>query len=123
MGGPDYYDNFYDIRNDYRQTEVALDYNAPYQSLLAYQISIGASDPPYVNITQDRPNILSGDDSFAGWKIAVIVVSILLALVLVALAFWWRKRKQRKNDANKGVFVDNSKELDEAYVGSQTVRV
>jgi len=123
VGGPDYYDNFYDIRNDYRQTEVALDYNAPYQSLLAYQISIGASDPPYVNITQDRPNILSGDNSFAGWKIAVIVVSILLALVLGALAFCWRERKQRKNDANKGVFVDNSKELDEAYVGSQTVRV
>ncbi|GAN02094.1 glycoside hydrolase family 9 protein [Mucor ambiguus] len=123
VGGPDYYDNFYDIRNDYRQTEVALDYNAPYQSLLAYQISIGALDPPYVNITQDRPNIISGDDSFAGWKIAVIVVSILLFLALVALAFWWRKRKQRAKNANKDVFVDNLKEGDEAFVTSPTVKV
>lgn len=118
MGGPDYYDNFYDIRNDYRQTEVALDYNAPYQSLLAYQISIDASDPPYVNITQDRPNIISESESFAGWKIAVIVVAIVVALVLIALAFWWRKRKQRANGIKKETFID-----DEAFMGGQTVKV
>lgn len=118
MGGPDYYDNFYDIRNDYRQTEVALDYNAPYQSLLAYQISIDASDPPYVDITQDRPNIISESESFAGWKIAVIVVAIVVALVLIALAFWWRKRKQRANGIKKETFID-----DEAFMGGQTVKV
>jgi endoglucanase len=123
VGGPDYYDNFYDIRNDYRQTEVALDYNAPYQSLLAYQISIDASDPPYVNITQDRPNIISEDESFAGWKIAVIVVAIILALTLIALAFWWRKRKQRANNSRKEKSIDNQKN-DEAFVGGeQTVEV
>jgi endoglucanase len=96
VGGPDYYDNFYDIRSDYRQTEVALDYNAPYQSLLAYQISINAADPPYVNITQDRPNILADEanEPFAAWKIALIVVFIALALVGSAFAFWWWKRRK-----------------------------
>jgi endoglucanase len=99
VGGPDYYDNFYDIRDDYRQTEVALDYNAPYQSLLAYQISVNAADPPYVNITQDRPIIIAVEEEpFAAWKIAVIVVVIVLALVGSALAFWrWKRRRNNQN--------------------------
>lgn len=96
VGGPDENDNFYDIRNDYRQTEVAIDYNAPFQSLMAYQISIGAIDPPYVNITQDRPILIEEPTPLEGWKIAVIVLSILFALVLLGFVIYWRKNKKKQ---------------------------
>jgi endoglucanase len=35
VGGPDSEDNFKDDRNDYIQNEVALDYNAAFQGLMA----------------------------------------------------------------------------------------
>ncbi|KAG1246824.1 hypothetical protein G6F68_014466 [Rhizopus microsporus] len=40
VGGPDSSDMFYDERNDWSQTEVALDYNAPFQGLIAYQLNL-----------------------------------------------------------------------------------
>ncbi|CAG8575806.1 1739_t:CDS:2, partial [Racocetra fulgida] len=50
VGGPDKNDRFSDSRSDYAQTEVALDYNAPFQSLMAYQMINSRSDPYYVNV-------------------------------------------------------------------------
>ncbi|RIA96962.1 Glycoside Hydrolase Family 9 protein, partial [Glomus cerebriforme] len=50
VGGPDKHDDFTDQRPDYVQTEVALDYNAPFQNIMAYQV-INAKDIPfYVNL-------------------------------------------------------------------------
>ncbi|KAI8097998.1 Six-hairpin glycosidase-like protein [Gilbertella persicaria] len=98
VGGPDYYDNFYDIRSDYKQTEVALDYNAPFQSLIAYQISINAIDPSYVNTTQDRPDILSKEPALKGWEVVIIVVVIVVVLVALAIGFWWYKKKKRSKE-------------------------
>ena len=104
VGGPDIYDNFYDIRNDYTQTEVAIDYNAPYQSLMAYQISIHAQDPPYVNITQDRPILIPEPASLEGWKIAVIVLSIVFALLLAGFVLYWRRKKRQEMHAGDKEF-------------------
>ncbi|KAI9253267.1 Six-hairpin glycosidase-like protein [Helicostylum pulchrum] len=104
VGGPDDQDNFYDIRNDYLQTEVAIDYNAPFQSLMAYQISIQAADPPYVTITEDRPVLIPEDVKFEGWKIAVIVVSIVFAILVVGFVIYWRKQNQKKKNANDTLF-------------------
>ncbi|KAG2174774.1 hypothetical protein INT43_005836 [Umbelopsis isabellina] len=89
VGGPDQSDNFYDVRNDWQQSEVALDYNAPFQGLVAYQLVTNASDPPYTTITQPRPAIKK---PFPKWAIAIIV--ILLVLLLIALALLWWKRKR-----------------------------
>ena len=36
VGGPDSNDNYNDARNDYVSNEVALDYNAGFQSVIAY---------------------------------------------------------------------------------------
>ncbi|CAG8735225.1 15667_t:CDS:2, partial [Racocetra persica] len=47
VGGPDKNDQFSDSRTDYAQTEVAMDYNAPFQSLMAYQMINSHSDPYY----------------------------------------------------------------------------
>ena len=40
VGGPDQWDNWNDDRHDYRANEVAVDYNAGFQSALAALISL-----------------------------------------------------------------------------------
>lgn len=90
VGGPDKSDKFYDIRDDYQQTEVALDYNAPFQGLVAYQLSTNASDPPYVTITQPRPYV-TRSKKMAGWLIAVIVIVVLFVVALTAYICWWKR--------------------------------
>lgn len=90
VGGPNEKDLFYDIRDDWTQTEVALDYNAPFQGLVAYQLVYNASDPPYVTITQPRPEIHESY-VFPGWLIAVIVIVIVFALALITYILWWKR--------------------------------
>ncbi|KDQ06638.1 glycoside hydrolase family 9 protein [Botryobasidium botryosum FD-172 SS1] len=45
VGGPDEHDNFYDLRSDWAQSEVALDYNAPVLTLAAMGVTNFADDP------------------------------------------------------------------------------
>ncbi|KAG0165755.1 hypothetical protein DFQ28_008331 [Apophysomyces sp. BC1034] len=92
VGGPDQDDKFYDIRDDYDQTEVALDYNAPFQGLIAYQLSVNAADPPYASITQPRPSV-SRSYQMEKWLIAVIVIVIIFVLAAIGYFFWWRRRR------------------------------
>jgi endoglucanase len=100
VGGPDKEDKFYDIRDDYDQTEVALDYNAPFQGLVAYQLSANAADPPYVSITQPRP-VVSRSSKMAGWLIAVIVIVVLFILAITGYICWW-KRDRIFNKSRRG---------------------
>ncbi|KAI8989993.1 Six-hairpin glycosidase-like protein [Pilobolus umbonatus] len=93
VGGPDEEDKFYDRRTDYNQTEVALDYNAPFQGLVAYQLITDARDPPFVTITSLRPDVFALAPT-PGWLIAVIVILVLLILFLLAY-FCWHKRGYR----------------------------
>ncbi|CAO3571683.1 unnamed protein product [Mortierella alpina] len=51
VGGPDVKDQFLDLRDGWRHTEVALDYNAPFTALMAYQVMTSQDPPPYVTIT------------------------------------------------------------------------
>ncbi|CAG8493287.1 5349_t:CDS:2 [Scutellospora calospora] len=55
VGGPDQNDQYSDSRRDYIQSEVALDYNAAFQGLMAYQTINSHSDPYYVNVPPGRP--------------------------------------------------------------------
>ncbi|KAI8089409.1 Six-hairpin glycosidase-like protein [Halteromyces radiatus] len=95
VGGPNKDDIFYDERNDWSQTEVALDYNAPFQGLMAYQISTNASDPPYVSITDPRPYV-SRSHGLAGWLIAVIVIVILFILAGIGYFAWLKREALRR---------------------------
>jgi endoglucanase len=47
IGGPDKVDRFFDIRSDWPQTEVALDYNAPMLTLAAMHALADRTDPYY----------------------------------------------------------------------------
>lgn len=92
VGGPDEEDKFYDERDDWAQTEVALDYNAPFQGLVAYQLSQDSvSDPPYVNITQPRPYV-TRSTGLEKWLVAVIVIVVVFVVAGVFYICWWKRR-------------------------------
>ncbi|KAF8529080.1 glycoside hydrolase family 9 protein [Hysterangium stoloniferum] len=50
VGGPDSHDRYFDIRSDWPQTEVALDYVAPMLTLAAYNVLTNNQDPFYTSL-------------------------------------------------------------------------
>ena len=46
VGGPDQTDRFYDDRGNYKQSEVALDFNAGFQGAMAAQLHLEMEPPP-----------------------------------------------------------------------------
>ncbi|CAO3594135.1 unnamed protein product [Absidia cylindrospora] len=96
VGGPNKDDIFYDERSDWKQTEVALDYNAPFQGLVAYQISTNAADPPYVTITSPRPAVYRSF-IFPGWLLGAIIVVVVFILAGIGYYLWLKRHvlKQR----------------------------
>jgi endoglucanase len=103
VGGPDKSDKFFDERNDWAQTEVALDYNAPFQGLMAYSLSSNSADPPYVTITQPRPTVTrTSTTAMPGWLIAVIVIVVLFVVTLTAYICWWKRGFGLCKGRNKG---------------------
>ncbi|KAF0386839.1 Six-hairpin glycosidase [Gigaspora margarita] len=102
VGGPDKSDQFDDLRTDYSETEPALDYNAAFQGLMAYQMINSHSDPYYVNVPPGRPA-----RKISSIVIIFIVILCLLLLIIVAILYWkrkkivewWKRRRQlRSND-------------------------
>lgn len=107
VGGPDFDDNFWDRRSDWVQNEVALDYNAPFLTLVAYTISnssLATQDPWYTSVSAGsyekvRPKgdpcdaaIKSGCTARGlgqGSKIAMGVVITIVGLVLFGFAGYW----------------------------------
>ncbi|KAL1917249.1 uncharacterized protein VTP21DRAFT_4905 [Calcarisporiella thermophila] len=88
VGGPGSDGWFDDERTNYDQSETALDYNAPFQSLLAYQLQTTSEPPYYVYVTEPRPK----RGGLPTWAIVVIVLVVLL-LVVGCCWFWiYRKR-------------------------------
>ncbi|CAE7198105.1 unnamed protein product [Rhizoctonia solani] len=111
IGGPDKSDRYYDIRDDWPQTEVALDYNAPLLTLAAAS-AMTESDDPYYTRLQDgayasvKPSGTPCDAMYPcggygglsrGAKIAIaVVVTVVGVFILLALLYLFMVRK-RKN--------------------------
>lgn len=87
VGGPAQDDSFDDIRNDYSEAEVALDYNAPFQGLIAYQVMHATQNPPYVNITLSRPARPPPSGRLPLWEIVLIIVVVLVVVGAAVVAF------------------------------------
>lgn len=98
MGGPSQNDSFTDKRLDWSQTEVALDYNAPYQNVLAYQVMFSSEDPFYIKKdTNGAVPSVSRGSGLAPWQFAlVIILPTLTVLGVIAGIFIWYKYKQRQ---------------------------
>ncbi|ORX78850.1 glycoside hydrolase [Basidiobolus meristosporus CBS 931.73] len=106
VGGPNKDDEFYDERSDWQQSEVALDYNAPFQGLMARQVMFATSDPPYTTLPYmprpTRPN-KSKTALIIGLTItAVIVVVCAIAIYLLRhrISSWWKSRRSIKNETS-----------------------
>ena len=108
VGGPSAQDLFYDLRSDWVENEVALDYNAPLLTLAAHALAAGAGDDPWYTQVQPgayaavKPSGAPCDAAVdtgckngpghlsTGAKIAIAVVVTVVGLVLIGLAaYWW----------------------------------
>ncbi|GLB33668.1 putative endoglucanase [Lyophyllum shimeji] len=102
IGGPDKHDNYYDIRSDWPETEVALDYNAPVLTLAAMHAFNDSNDPFYTSLEvgaydKVRPQGRPCDPVFPdacgqlskGGKIAVGVAVGVVGLIVFGLVAWY----------------------------------
>ncbi|KAF8264958.1 glycoside hydrolase family 9 protein [Lactarius quietus] len=108
VGGPDDKDNFYDIRSDWPETEVALDYNAPMLTLAAMRVLNDTADPYFTRLqagayAANKPNGKPCDHAFSchsglskGAKIALgVVLSIVGSAIITAAAYIYRRRRNK----------------------------
>ncbi|CDO74619.1 Glycoside Hydrolase Family 9 protein [Trametes cinnabarina] len=113
VGGPDEHDRFWDLRSDWVENEVALDYTAPLLTLAAQALVRGAGDPYYTQVKAGayddvRPSGFPCDAAIqtgckrsglsTGGKIAVGVVVSVVGVIIIALgAYWvWRARRNSR---------------------------
>ncbi|KZT20773.1 glycoside hydrolase family 9 protein [Neolentinus lepideus HHB14362 ss-1] len=99
VGGPDSHDKFWDIRSDWPETEVALDYNAPLLTLAAAHVMNDTSDPYYTTLqvgAYSKPKYHPCDAVFSctpslstGAKIAMGVCLGATGLVIAGLTGYW----------------------------------
>ncbi|KAG2058833.1 glycoside hydrolase family 9 protein [Suillus hirtellus] len=104
IGGPDKYDRFFDIRADWPETEVALDYNAPMLTLAAMHVLNDSADPFYTSLKagaydSKKPQGMPCDDAYTdgcsgpqlsqGRKIVLGVIPGLTGLSIFSLLVWW----------------------------------
>ncbi|KAJ7667863.1 glycoside hydrolase family 9 protein [Mycena polygramma] len=104
VGGPDKHGNFFDIRSDWPETEVALDYNAPMLTLAAMHVLNDTKDPFYTSLQagayakvrpSGRPCDAAISDGCSGPKlpkkalIALVVILSVVGAVIIGLTFWY----------------------------------
>ncbi|KAH8106069.1 family 9 glycosyl hydrolase [Cristinia sonorae] len=107
VGGPDKDDKYWDMRSDWVQSEVALDYNAPLLSLVAYTIAnetMASQDPWYTRLEvgsyqKVRPKGYPCDAAVRqgcknrGFsrtgKIVMAVIVTVVGLIVVGMGSYW----------------------------------
>ncbi|KAL1921026.1 uncharacterized protein VTP21DRAFT_11661 [Calcarisporiella thermophila] len=89
VGGPGEDGWYDDDRENDRQSEVACDYNAAYQGVLAYQALTNPNPPYYASVTLGPRPTRRG---LPTWAIALIVVLVLLVVFGCAGFFLYRMR-------------------------------
>ncbi|GAN09646.1 glycoside hydrolase family 9 protein [Mucor ambiguus] len=112
-GGPSRNDSFADVRLDWSQTEVALDYNAPYQNILAYQVMFHAEDPfymmtdktssPYVDQLENKANLPAW-----GFALAIVLPTLVLLGVSVSAFILFRRRQNDRKAQEEAIYAIHS---------------
>jgi len=115
VGGPDIRDRFYDMRSDWPQTEVALDYNAPMLTLAVMHVLSDTNDPFYTSLKAGahekvKPDGMPCDAAITegckgpsisrNGKIAMGVVLSVVCLFVLGLTAYWITLAQRNRRAN-----------------------
>ena len=105
VGGPDEQDRYFDLRGDWVQSEVALDYNAPLLSLVAATIANrteAVREPVFVSIEEGSVVTPKGGPCDAayktgcgihpfskGGKIGLAVVVTVVSVAVLGLGTYW----------------------------------
>lgn len=104
VGGPDKNDLFWDMRSDWVQNEVGLDYVAPMVTLAVQALVNGTGDPWYTKLEvgsydERRPKgqpcdaaVSTGCSTGKNWRVGRIVMASILSavgLVVVSLLSYW----------------------------------
>ncbi|KAG0939102.1 hypothetical protein G6F57_006444 [Rhizopus arrhizus] len=114
VGGPAKNDSFADQRLDWAQTEVALDYNACYQSILAYQVMYNPNGPFY-EIPSEVTSRSGGNNTlkaytFPKWALIItILLPILFLILLGALAFLFIRHRRRQSHVDQASTIAQDK--------------
>ncbi|KAG5637007.1 hypothetical protein H0H81_006107 [Sphagnurus paluster] len=82
IGGPDNRDRYFDIRSDWPETEVALDYNAPMLTLAAMH-ALNDTDDPFFTSLEVGPTLSKGA------KIAIGIIVTVVGILIIALIVWY----------------------------------
>ncbi|KAK7695540.1 hypothetical protein QCA50_000176 [Cerrena zonata] len=105
VGGPDVNDRYFDLRGDWVQSEVALDYNAPLLTLVAATIANQTEalrEPAFVNVEEGSVVTPKGGPCDAayktgcgihpfskGGKIALAVVITVVGVAVLGMGTYW----------------------------------
>jgi len=110
VGGPDQRDRYYDIRDDWPQTEIAIDYNAPLLTLAAMNVMNDTADPFYTSLQagaydSKKPSghpcdpVYSCSPSLSsGGKIAIAVVVTVVGLGIIGGIVYLVLRSRRPKE-------------------------
>ncbi|KAG9003360.1 hypothetical protein FRB94_003183 [Tulasnella sp. JGI-2019a] len=112
IGGPNSNDQFWNIRSDWPETEVAIDYNAPFLTLAAYSVLNATKPPFYTSLAagaydEAKPGGTPCDPAFpckshgglsTTAKIILAVVITVVGLIILGLlaCFFLRARRNRR---------------------------
>ena len=115
VGGPDQQDRYFDIRSDWVETEIAIDYNAPMLTLVAMHVANDTVDPFYTSLADGaydavKPTGTPCDDAMpcgatghlsTGAKIAIGICVGLAGLIIIGGALYWFIRATKNQRAAK----------------------
>ncbi|KAI0033793.1 glycoside hydrolase family 9 protein [Vararia minispora EC-137] len=111
IGGPSRRDLFHDMRSDWVESEVALDYNAPMLTLAAARVMSDAADPFYTRLQAGayasvKPSSAPCDNAVStgcrrpglstGARIAIGIVVGLVGLLILCMATYCLRRGRRR---------------------------
>jgi len=113
VGGPEKGDKYYDLRDDWPETEIALDYNAPLLTLAAMHVMNDTADPFYTSLkagayAASKPSGHPCDDVYScspslstGAKVAIAVVVTVVGLAIIGGLVFCIRRRRRAARASK----------------------
>lgn len=89
VAGPDKWDDFYNIRSDWPQTGVALDFNASMLTLAAMRVMSDDSDPFYILLRVNAHNDACPRRMTQKDTIVMAVIIIVVGIAIVGLGSYW----------------------------------
>ncbi|KAF7722964.1 hypothetical protein EC973_002475 [Apophysomyces ossiformis] len=112
VGGPNKNDSFSDRMDNWKENEVALDYNGPYQNVIAHQIMYTTPDTVNVPSRTEIPD----RKQFPKWGIALSVVLPLLAIAVTLGALWLHRKRLVSSKVHRHSPAESTMSAEDAQI-------